>query len=181
MISMIMDWKTEIAIAWLVQKRTQQLDHDRLWDYHRPRVAASDSEITGAESILGHRLDSQYRTFLTHANGWPDFYHSVDLFGTGELCGGSLLNCANDMLREYPGEVWRELKLAPDDVFPIAKSKDDIDLFVIVRPSHTRSGEVVWLAGSHVETFATFDQFFLSMVDYNRLRLTRLEERTNKT
>jgi len=168
------DWKTEIAIAWRVQEYLQQLDRDGIWEYHLPRVAAGEDELVRAEGTLQLHLDQKFRTFLTFANGWPDFFQSVDLFGTVELISSPLMRRANDALKEYVDVLWDEYDLTLDDVLPIAKSKHDLDIFVIVRPSRPNSGQVIWLAGSHFESFPDFNEFFLSMVDYNRLRLERL-------
>ncbi len=174
---MVNDWKTEIAVAWKVLQAVQAADRERLWSYHLPRVAASEQELHDAERILGFGIDPMYRVFLAYANGWPDFHHSADLFGTNELRGGQLMGRANEMLSAIDEAVWKGNQVSPSDVLPLAVSKHSIDVFAIVRPSCGSSGQVIWFAGEVVEHFVDFDEFFLAMVDYNRLEIRRLTER----
>jgi hypothetical protein len=174
---MISDWKTEIAVAWKVLQTVQDADWEGLWAYHLPRVAASEQELHDTEEILGFGLDPMFRAFLTYANGWPDFHHSADLFGTDELRGGQLMGRAEEMLSVVDSAVWNGNRVSHSDVLPLAVSKHSIDVFAIVRPSCDSAGQVIWLAGEVVERFANFDEFFLTMVDYNRLEARRLAER----
>jgi hypothetical protein len=173
---MINDWKTEIAVAWKVLQAVQDADREGLWSYHLPRVAASEQELRDIEGILGFGIDPMYRAFLSYANGWPDFHHSADLFGTNELRGGQLMGRAKEMLSAVDGAVWNRNRISPSDVLPLAASKHSIDVFAIVRPSCDSSGQVIWFAGEVVERFVNFDAFFLTMVDYNRLEIRRLAE-----
>ncbi|MCX5653816.1 MAG: SMI1/KNR4 family protein [Planctomycetota bacterium] len=179
---MITDWKKEIAVAWYVQNETAKLDIQGLWDYHLPRVAATERELTAVEAVIGHSLDPRYREFLSYANGWECFYQRVDLFGTRELCGGRLMNAAYMMLDEIEPQAFREGPLAKSELFPIAVSSVDIDMFVITRPGGAhRPGVVIWLAGQEIDRFPTFDEFFLAMVDYNRLRYERLRRESGES
>lgn len=177
---MITDWKTEIAIAWMVLQAVQDADSEGLWTYNLPRVAANEQDIRDTEDVLGFRIDPMYRTFLTYANGWPDFHHSADLFGTNELRGGQLMDNATEILSAIDEAVWDGIQLTPADVLPIAVSKFDIDVFAIVKPSRELSGQVIWFAGEVIERRIDFDEYFLAMVDYNRLERQRLIERRSQ-
>lgn len=172
---MVTDWGTEIAIAWRVLECTRRLDTAGLWEYHLPRVAATQKELGVVEAALGFPLDPMYRAFLAHADGWPDFYQSADLFGSRELLGDRLMGQAIELISVVDSAVWRELDATSSDVLPIALAKYDKDVFLLVRPPHRSSGQVIWLAGTVVERFPNFDEFFLSMVDYNRVRYDRLK------
>jgi hypothetical protein len=165
---MVMDWNTEIAIAWQVQQANQQFDRVGLWNYRLPHVAATHEKVAYAEMVLGFELDPRFRLFLSYADGWPDFYQSVDLFGTSDLVGGRLMEKASEMLRVIDDAVWQHAKVELDNVLPIAVSKADRDVFVIVTPHQSNAGQVLWFSGTMVEAFPDFDEFFLSMVDYNR-------------
>jgi hypothetical protein len=173
---MINDWKTEIAVGWKVLQAVKDADHEGLWSYHLPRVAAGEQEIRDTEKIIGFSIDPMYRAFLGYANGWPDFNHSTDLFGTNELRGGRLMDRAKEILSVICEEVWNGNQISACDVLPLAVSKDSIDVFAIVKPSRESSGQVIWFAGEVVERFVNFDEFFLAMVDYNRLQLKRFAE-----
>lgn len=171
---MITNWKETLAVAWRVVSETEKLDTEHLWEYRLPRVAAAEKDVKEAEAALGHSLDVRYGNFLRAANGWPCFYQSVDLFGTQELLGSKAMQSATAMLEEIVPEALEKSFLRHVDLLPIAVSRDDKDLFVMSRPDSNRPGVVIWFAGAEVERFPDFDEFFLAMIDYNRLRYQRL-------
>lgn len=170
---MIGDWKKEIAVAWYVQNESAKLDTQGLWRYSLPKVAASEQDLAQAEEILGHSLDARYRDFLSYANGWPGLLQDIDLFGTAELCGPPMQR-AQDILEAIDPAVWSESAIAVTDLLPLGLSSGHNDLFVVIKPHSEKAGVVIWFAGYEIERFASFDEFFLAMVDYNRLRYERL-------
>ena len=131
---MIADWKKEIAAAWHVKDETAKLDVQNLWEYHLPRVAATERELAEVEAVIGHRLDARYREFLSFANGWKCFYQMVDLFGTAELSGGGLMDAAQEILVEILPESFKQGPIAKSELLPIAVSQTDRDMFVMTRP-----------------------------------------------
>ncbi len=138
-----------------------------MWPHCLPEVAATSEAIRNVEKLIGEPLDAIYREFLTFANGWRGFYHSVDLFGTGEFDGGPYWEIAKELL-ETLAPIEDLCGLTLTDILPIAVSQDSIDVFVMSR-SHTRKpGEEIWFAGQLIDRFSDFDEFFLAMVDYNR-------------
>jgi hypothetical protein len=92
------DWRPAIVRMVEIKQAIYEADTDGLWEYHLPKVAATEDEIAAVEARLGIRLDPQYREFLRYANGWPSFYQSVDLFGTEDLAGGPMMDHVNEML-----------------------------------------------------------------------------------
>lgn len=171
---MITDWKAEIAIAYCVQQEKQELDTDNLWDYYLPFVASDEAQIADAEHKLGFTIDPSYSRFLRHANGWRDFFQSVDLFGTSELVGGYLMDHANSMLFATDNASLLNLGILNADLLPIAIAKHDRTIFVVVKPHHPCAGQIIWLAGGVIEKFENFDELFLTLVDYNRAEVERL-------
>ncbi len=166
---MISDWKKEIELAWAVLRDMEKVDIHRLWQYRPPRCPATEDSLSEAEAIVGHALDARYREFLRTANGWEFFFHDVTLFGTLELSGGELMTAADTMLNEIFPACYNECPLDKSEILPIAVSARDRDFFVITRPSAPcGSGIVIWLSGGEIERFATFDDFFLAMINYNR-------------
>jgi hypothetical protein len=127
---------------------------------------------------LGEGLDPAYRAFLLHGDGWPAFYQTVDLFGSEDLMGSERFDHAAEMLSYVDEAVLAAGALRRDELLPIAASPVDLDLFVITRRSAPQPGMVVWLAGSEVDRFPTFDEYFLAMVDYNRLEVQHLQGKT---
>jgi hypothetical protein len=176
---MITDWKKEIATAWYIQNETSKLDVEKQWDYYLPSLAATEQDLTFAERIIKHPLDLRYRQFLSFANGWRCFYQRVDLFGTKELIDDRMRS-AMSLMEEIAPEVFAKSGVVKSQLLPIASSSTDIDLFVITRPISLHPGRVIWFAGEEIDRFATFDAFFLAMVDYNRLRYARFKNQGMK-
>ena len=175
---MITDWKQEIAVAWLVKQAVMEADKKKIWPYHLPEVAAMETEIQKTELSLGYALDQRYREFLKYANGWRGFWHTADLFGLDDLTGDPNHDNAEFVVSMLDDGVLAKSRVHREQLFPISATQFDKDLFVIV-PSGSRSpGMVIWFAGEEVERFPTFDDYFLAMVEYNRIALSRFKEET---
>lgn len=177
---MIQDWKQEIAVAWLVRQEMMELDKLKKWPYHLPELAATDVQITKAEQHLGHSIDPRYKAFLKCANGWPAFYQAVDLFGTDDLIGGLRNENAEFVFSFLDDITLKKSKVKREELLPIAATKLDRDLFVITRPTSKSPGNVIWFAGDEIDRFTTFDEFYLAMVEYNRIAVKRFKEQQKK-
>jgi hypothetical protein len=168
------DWKQRIVELVLVKQKLAELDTKGLWQHRLPAVAATEVKLRAVEAYLGEALDPAYRAFLLHADGWPAFYQSVDLFGSDDLMGSDRSRHAAEMLDFVEDAVLATSRLRREDLLPIAASPVDTDLFVMMRQSASHPGGVVWLAGSEIDRFPSFDEYFLAMVDYNRLEVQHL-------
>lgn len=168
------NWKERIVELVLVKQKINELDAQGLWEYRLPRVAATPTQLDAVETVLGEPLDPGYRGFLEHASGWPAFWQTVDLFGAEDLLGGERFRHATEMLTYVEENVLTSGGLRRAELLPIAASPVDLDLFLIMRRSSPSPGVVVWIAGSEVDRFPTFEDFFVSMADYNRLELEHL-------
>lgn len=169
-----MDWAKEIADMAFVKSEIAKADQQKIWPYSLPRVATQPQRIADVEGQLGFLLDKDYKEFLLHADGWPAFYQSVDLFGTPELLGKERMQLAQHMLRQIESQVLATSGVALADLLPIAVTQLDLDLFVMTTPNSNRPGEIIWFAGSEVQRFASFAEFFLAMEDYNRRELAAI-------
>ena len=56
-------------------------------------------------------------------------------------------------------------------LLPVAVSRTDMDLFVMVLKTGRRFGEIIWLAGGEIDRFESFKDFFKAMIEYNKLDL----------
>lgn len=168
------DWKQRIVELVLVKQKLAELDTKGLWQYRLPAVAASEPRLNAVEAHLGEALDPAFRAFLLHADGWPAFYQTVDLFGSNDLLGSDRFRHATEMLDYVEPVVLTASGLRREDLLPIAVSPVDLDLFVMTRRSASRPGVVVWLAGQEIDRFPSFDEYFRAMVDYNRLEVQHL-------
>ena len=177
---MIQDWKQQIAVAWLVRQEMMGVDTQKLWPYHLPEVAAADEQLLEAEQHLGHSIDPRYKAFLKCANGWPAFYQAVDLFGTDDLIYGSRKENGEFILSLLDEAVVKKSGIKREDLLPIAATNLDRDLFVITRPTSNSPGIVIWFAGEEIDRFPNFDEFFLAMVEYNRIAVKRFKEQRTK-
>lgn len=171
---MIEDFKPYIGKAWLLKQATMETDTKRVWSYHLPEVAATEKDILETEKQLGHTIDPRYRAFLLCANGWKAFYHAVDLFGTNDLINGERHETGEYVFSCLEDGVLKSSKLTRSDLLPIAVAKHDRDLFVLGRPQSSVAGKVFWFAGEEIECFSSFDEYFLSMIEYNKRTLDRL-------
>lgn len=168
------DWNDRIGVMALVKQRLAEVDTERLWEYHPPRAAASEERLQEVEAHLGEALDPSHRAFLRHADGWPAFYQTVDLFGSEDLLGGERFQHAEEMLG-YLEEEQSAARGGRSALLPIAASPVDLDLFVMTRRSSSGPGTVIWLAGSEIDRYPSFDQYFLAMIDYNRNEIQNLQ------
>jgi hypothetical protein len=163
-------WKDQIAVMYLVREELRRVDKNGLWEYHYPELRASEEQLVAAEAYLGHSIDKQYRDFLMCANGWKCFSQSVSLFGTGDLMGSSLMDCAMETLEimddAFPFE--RDTGFSREEFLPIAATFEDKDIHVITRPTSRQPGVVIWFAGEEIERYPNFEEYFLAMADYNR-------------
>lgn len=163
---MSINWKLEISKLVCVKQVIADLDTQKLWPHHLPRVAASNQDILELEGLLGSKIPKEYLEFLKFANGWPGFYQYVDLFGTEDFL--------NEDLKAYTNEIFEQTSISDDgkqNLLVIATTRQDIDLFCL----DLMSGEVIWIAGTEVERFEGFNEFYLAMVDYNREEIEELK------
>lgn len=167
---MIEDWKKEIAILIYIKQAIDDIDESNLWPYYLPEIAATKEQLKTTEEHLGFNLDPRHRLFLEHANGWRGFYLTVDLFGTEELLGGLKMPYATMILDVLDKEGALEaIGFSKQHLIPIATTTDERDLFVITHPDSAEPGSILWFSGSEIDKFPNFDEYFLTMVDYNRI------------
>lgn len=175
-------WKDRIAIHFIVQNEVSRYDSLRLWDYYYPELAATEKQIMEVETQLGHSLDNNYKDFLLCANGWKGFMQSINLFGTEDLMGSNLLHYAMEVLRNLDDAfpLVKSSGFAQEEMLPIAATLSDLDLHVITRATSRQPGVVIWFAGQEIERYPNFEEYFLSMTDYNRCEYERLKKDSEK-
>ena len=170
-------WIDKIVVMMYVKQEIQRLDRLGFWPHHLPEIAATEDQLKAAEEHLGHSLDIDYRSFLGCANGWKGFLRTVDLFGTSDLIGSSLMDYAASMLEIIDEEnVIAASGFSKAELLPIAVTREDKDLFVMSRATSHQPGVVIWFAGEEIDRFPTFEEYFLAMADYNRLVLEDLKK-----
>jgi len=167
-------WRERIVQMALIKEKVAEADVEGLWPWHLPSVAASEDDIKAVEARLGERLDDSYRTFLSLAGGWVTFYQMVDLFGCADLVGGPRFDRARELMRALGEGEYRQMGFTADGLLPIGASTEELDLFLMARRHTQAPGQVIWLAQSVVDVFPSFDDYFLTMMDYNRREYSTL-------
>lgn len=162
-------WKNRIVEMLLVRNELYEEDKKQLWEYHYPEVATEISEIMFVQEKLKIKLSEEYINFLLCANGWKCFYQLVDLFGTKDFEAESMIHAKMLLNAELKyNELLYNIK---DYLFPIAVSRTDKDLFVMVLVEGEEYGQIIWLAGGEIERFSSFCDFFEAMIEYNKEEL----------
>ena len=176
MFNVINDWKQQIAIAWMIKQAMMELDVNHIYAYHLPEIAASPAELQEAENALGFCLNAGYKAFLQCANGWKRFLQNTDLFGTHDLASGPGHDVGQFNLGMLPDSVLKESGVLRNDLLPIAASNRDRDLCVMLGPNSSAPGTVIWFGGEEIDRFPSFDDYFLAMLEYNRIELQRFKD-----
>ncbi len=169
-------WMVRIVRMLEVRNRMYAADKEQLWEYYYPEVAAKIEDVESLQKRLNIRLNPDYVDFLLRADGWKRFYQDVDLFGTKDF-DTEIMEYAQQLLNvelEYHDSL-RQIK---DYLIPVAVSRTDKDLFVMVLTEGEDFGKIVWLAGGEIDRFSSFVEFFDSMMEYNRLDLESLLNET---
>ncbi len=165
-------WKELLVEMLLVRDELYKADKEQLWEYHYPEVAAEPSEILLAQKKLQISLCQDYIDFLLCANGWKCFYQLVDLFGTKDFEAENMSRAK--MLLNTELEYDESLNDIKEYLFPIAVSRTDKDLFVMVLAEGIEYGQIIWLAGGEIDRFLSFSDFFEAMIAYNKEELEEI-------
>jgi hypothetical protein len=172
-----MDWQVEIGLLWQIKTEAQHADHEDLFPLHAPGVAATSEHIAEASRSLGFDLDESYAQFLRHANGWSNFFQNTRLFGTMDFAGSGVFRTVRDGLAlRLPLHSDRfSFEWNTGNCFPIGGSALDLSVFVMERKK--RDAKVAWLIGEEIDAFENFEEFFSSMVKYNKKLVEKLAAR----
>jgi hypothetical protein len=143
-------------------------DVNSIWQYGQPNEGASDEELQQIQR--SYDIGPEYIELLRVANGWPGFYHDVDLLSIHDLEGGELLDRAWMLAESADNGSSGMLALNKFTHIPIAVSANDIDVFLL----NLQRGDIRWIAGQEVESFVSVDSFLREMTEYNRQTLEDL-------
>lgn len=149
--------------------RTVQMELKRLLP-ERPiglagNPAAPESALRVAELRLGRKLPPSYREFLAFSDGWPSFFESASLLGTGELGRPGAVDAANERL------------LQGGRLLPFGANRAGTSLFAFDTSVRLRDGElpvIAWVGGLGIDC-RCFTSFLATV-----LQLCRAELATTK-
>lgn len=176
----IEDWRPPIVEMVMAKRDLAEWDPKGIFPNHLPEVAATEEQISDAERALGVALDTEHRGFLSFADGWVCFHQYVTLLGTSGLVAGPLRDAALESF-DYAPEALEELGRSSEGLLPIAASLEQADVFVMPIDDGVVGRRVHWLAeGEVVDTFESFGQYFVSMIDYTKRRIGKLQEEAKR-
>lgn len=170
------EWRDRIVAMIYVKQEIMKLDVEQIWPHHLPEMAASEEALKKTEENLGFKINQDYREFLKMANGWKGFLQTVHLFGTQDLLGSQIMQYAQSLLGYVEDDVIKSTGFLREELLPIAATKYDKDLFVMTLPNSQKPGTIIWLAGEEIDRYANFTEYFLAMIEYNRLLVKDMKD-----
>jgi len=175
-----MDWKVELGLLWVIKSEAKSFDRDNIYTLHAPESGATQEQIDALQEQLGFVLDTQYTEFLRYVNGWTNFIQNTRLLSTADISGSSLFASICENLAERLPVVSTRygFEWTVDNCLPIGGSERDLTVFVIERKK--TNARIGWLRGEEVDAYDGFEQFFSSMVAYNKLLTEKLRERAKR-
>lgn len=162
----MLDFKDAIGYLYLIREKTREKDTAGLFEYYCPKIKATENEIASWEDKFQLKLPEQYCRFLLSANGWNCVSQDINLLGIEDLtvlktnkyveardfCVDNLKNTGNT-----------------DLLLPIAVSNYTSDLFLMILDEKCDFyGQVIWVAGEEIERYNNFEDYFLSLIEYNK-------------
>lgn len=172
------EWQDHIVTMVYVKQELLKLDIEKIWPHHLPELAATEEMLSRTEEFLGFEIDRDYREFLRMANGWKGFLQTIDLFGTQELSGSPIMQYAQSLLGFVEDDVIASTGFTREELLPIAATPYDKDIFVMTRSTSNSPGIVIWLAGEEIDRYPNFTEYFLAMIDYNRMLIEDINKRS---
>jgi hypothetical protein len=174
--TLVQHWKAEIATLVYVKQALADADKRSLYPHHFPKVPADLSELRECERALGFRLEPDHATFLLSANGWDGFLQTTDLFGTHDFLGSDRYRAAASLLADYETRAFADTGVSKDVLFPIDASQLDGDIFAMVKSNLSAPSQVFWFAGYEIDRYPSFSEFFIAMIDHNKLAFQKLQQ-----
>ena len=163
-------WPDYIGWGWMIVQARMEADWKGIWNYAVPHVHATEETVASTEAQLGFRLPESYRGFLLASNGWPYFYLDMTAFSTSDLLGGELHKAGQIQLElEECVEAMAAGGVIAADHFPVAASLESIDVALMGKPGTPAAGTVSWVRGEVIERYDDFLDYYLSMMELNKL------------
>ena len=163
-------WPNYIGWGGMINQARMEADWKGLWDYAIPHLHATEEIMARTEAQLGFRLPESYRGFLLASNGWPYFFQDMTIFSTSDLLGGDLHEAGQTQLElEECVEAMAAGGVIAADHFPVTASLESIDVALMGKPGTPAAGTVSWVRGEVVERYDDFLDYYLSMMELNKL------------
>ena len=170
-------WPNYIGWGAMINQARMEADWKGLWDYAIPHLHATEETVASTEAQLGFRLPESYRGFLLAADGWPYFFQNMSILSTSDLLGGDLHEAGQTQLElEECVEAMAADGVIAADHFPVAASLESIDVALMGKPETPAEGTVSWVRGEVIERYDDFLDYYLSMMELNKLDTADLKK-----
>jgi len=178
------DWPDLIGFAVQMRQRLNAYD-PVVVPATIPHLGATEQQLAEAEERLGHPLDPLHSEMLSYANGWEDFVHLTDLYGTDEIGKGERWETSLEQLqlRYFPYEGATRLEDGepdPEELYIIAGKPDEgsAHQFLLWKtgPISLKGGHpVIWQAGYEIERYPDVHDLLLSLNQYLQEDIAEME------
>ena len=170
-------WPNYIGWGAMINQARMEADWKGLWDYAIPHLHATEETVASTEARLGFRLPESYRNFLLAADGWPYFFQNMSILSTSDLLGGDLHEAGQTQLElEECVEAMAAGGVIAADHFPVVAAREQIDVALMGKPSTPAAGTVSWVRGEVIERYDDFLDYYLSMMELNKLDTADLKK-----
>lgn len=100
----------------------------------------------------------------------------MTIFSTSDLLGGDLHQAGRTQLDlDECVEAMASGGVIAADHFPVAASLESIDVALMGRPGTPAEGTVSWVQGEVVERYDDFLDYYLSMMELNKVNTARIQ------
>ena len=170
-------WPNYIGWGAMINQARMEADWKGLWDYAIPHLHATEETVARTEARLGFRLPESYRNFLLAADGWPYFFQNMSILSTSDLLGGDLHEAGQTQLElEECVEAMAAGGVIAADHFPVVAAREQIDVALMGKPGTPAAGTVSWVRGEVIERYDDFLDYYLSMMELNKLDTADLKK-----
>lgn len=140
-----------------------------------PNPKASEKTVARAKTRLGFRLPESYRGFLLAADGWSCFFQDMMIFSTSDPLGGELHKAGQIQLElEECVKVTAAGGVIAADHFTVVASRESIEITLMEKPGTPAEGTVSWVRGEVMQRYDDFLDYYLSMMELNKLDIVDL-------
>jgi hypothetical protein len=172
------DWPELIGESVLLRQRLHELDPD-VNPYTVPHVGAAQHDLDATEARCGFRLDSLHRQLLSYANGWDYFFAFAHLFSVDKICSSNQWRQSEELLDVFYADSPIPVGFpGRHDIYCFCANPAEVaDLFVVWKLGPVTDGgrPISWLAGEEIQRFPNMHEFLLSVNEYLRRDLTKLQ------
>jgi cell wall assembly regulator SMI1 len=158
----------DVIDRYLEIRQTPAGTRDGLFPFHPPAPPATHRDIAALENALGRPLPSELRSLLEFHNGWPQFFHTIDLLSVDQMISGPHARKARmllDMAVEVYGPVWEDVAFT--EALPIGLSVKEGDMILLnpLRVNNRGDWEAIWFRNEIIERRPTLREL-INMFGY---------------